>query len=336
MTTEEKVSKETSQEEKFFGVTTSIDDMRPKKKGKDEADEEPITIETDDNDKEAGASADDLDNYSEKVQKRIDHLTWQAKEAERQKSAAEAVREEAVRYAQSVNQQNQNQARIIADGEATLVQQIKSRAEMSVKSARAEYKDAFEKGDTEASLRAQEGLTLALAEQLEAFRYGNDYNQRVQQWTEYQKQQQAQDYQKRQQAYLQQQQRPQQQRQVPKPTPESQSWAQRNPWFGKNEHIDMTAIAYATHERIVRNEGVKPDSDEYYQKIDAEMHKRFPEYFKSNKSHRPSTVVAPSTRNNGGQPRTVKLNAHQLSLIKSLGISREKYAEQILKGERNG
>jgi len=341
-------------EEKFFGVKTSINDMRPSKQPKDDKDEDKPQIEIEEESQtvqEAAPQAkkpeeeekpavksepdtdDELEGYSEKVQKRINKLTWQANEEKRQREKSEQLRDEAINYARQVNQQNQQQAQLIATGEASLVEQIKSRAELAVKSARSEYRTVYEEGNAEKIIAAQEALNLAQAELLEADRYDRDYQQRVQNWAAQQEQQRR---------YVNAQPQPQPQRQqpvVPKPTPEAADWTTKNPWFGKAEHRDMTAIAYATHEKLVRDDGIQPDTDEYYRQIDSTMRLRFPEYFKASDGQgqtntaRPATVVAPGSRNNGGKPRTVKLKPSQVKLAKKLGITLEDYAAQVLKGE---
>lgn len=338
----------TSQEDKFFGVSTSIDDMLPAADDKkseakpeiviEETDEgvqvteQPVATDTDDDPPEpkkveAGATDEDVEEYGEKVQKRIDKLTWKFNEEKRQREAAVAVKDEAVRAAQALNQRNQNYENIIQTGEATLVEQIKSRAALAVQSAKSNYAKAYEEGDTQAIIKAQEEFTLAQAEQLEAFRYEGDYKNRMQNW------QQQRQFAQQQQLPVQQQ--PQVTQKPPEPTPESQTWASKNPWFGKNEHRDMTAIAYAEHEKLIRDDGVKPDTDEYYEKIDAKMRDVFPTYFKKEgKSKPPPTVVASGSRNNGAKPHTVRLTPTQVTTAKAIGLTVEQYAKQVLKEQR--
>lgn len=347
---------ETSPEERFFGKKHIIDDVLAEndKAEKDAAKEDEVTVETveegqggiDDSPAKTGEPVkagadgksktgdDELDSYSEKVQKRIDKLTWEREEANRKLTQATALQQEAVRYAQTVSQQNQQQANIIATGEARLVEQIKNRAALAVESASNKYRAAYEAGDTDAIINAQKELTIAQAEQIEGYNYEQDYQRRVQNWMSQQQRQQQFAAQAAQRPPVQQQpvqQQPVQQQQQVQPTRESKSWAQKNPWFGKNEHRDMTAIAYAEHERLIREEGVKPDSEEYYRKIDAKVLHHFPEYFQQNGAGKPNTVVAPGGRNNGGKPRTVRLEPHQVSLAKQLGLTPEQYARQVLK-----
>jgi hypothetical protein len=339
-------------EDKFFGKKTVIDDMIDPAEGTEAgAEAEKITVETvaegeggivessdepkeKDGKQEKAKKSDDeeLESYSKSVQDRINKLTWEREEAKRNLKKAEDIKAEAVRYAQTVNQQNKQQAEIIATGEARLVEQIKNRAALAVESASQKYREAYTAGDTEKIIAAQKELNIAQAEQLEGYRYEQDYQHRVQSWAARQHQQQ--------QPYAQHPPQPAPQ-QPPAPTPKTQDWVDKNPWFGQSEHRDMTAIAYAEHERLTRDEGIRPDTDEYYEKIDEKVRHHFPNYFSgqeggsSNSEKPPPTVVASGERNSG-RPRTVRLEPHQVALARQLGLTPEQYAEQVLKESSNG
>jgi hypothetical protein len=325
-----------SAEEKFLGVKTVIGkkvddesdvsveviDDRPEEDRRPPAKESKKSSGSDDGDD------DELEGYSEKVKKRINKLRYQQHEERRQREAAERMREEAVRVAQQYAEQSRQYQQIISQGEKTLVEQIRARAEVTLNQAKDQYRAAYEEGNTDKVLEAQEALMNAQAELKSADYQLNQMSRRPQR--------------------QQQQQRPQpQQQQVaapPKPTERAAKWAQENQWFGKEK--DMTALAYGVHERLVRDEGVAPDSDEYYETIDRTMRSKFPEYFgedeggsddssqrepSSSTSRSPSVVVAPSSRNNGAKPRKVRLSRTQLALAKRLGLTPEQYANQLIK-----
>jgi hypothetical protein len=106
----------------------------------------------------------------------------------------------------------------------------------------------------------------------------------------------------------------------------------------------MTSFAYGVHERLVRDEGVDPESQEYYQLIDQRMKEVFPSYFGTNNvgssepivvesapRRRTSPVVAPAMRNNGAVPRKVTLTSTQVALAKRLGLTPQQYASQLIK-----
>lgn len=342
MNTQVESNEETTKEDKFFGITTSIEEMLPK----DDAvsSKEEIIIENAEDTPEevvktVGAGAkqdDDIEEYGDKVQKRIKKMTWETKEAERQRDTANQERDEAYRVAKQLHTQSQQQAQIISTGEARLVQEIKDKAGLAIEQARARYAKAYEEGNTEAILKAQEEMITAKYQNESALNYGAEYEHRVRNWA-------AQQQQRRQQP--QQYAQPQPQRpQVKKPSSESVEWASKNTWFGQNEHRDMTAIAYATHETMIRDQGIQPDSDEYYEKLDATMRHRFPEFFEvdqgsghsTSSTSQPHAVVAPATRSATGGQRKVRLNASQRSLARSLGITEEQYAKQLLKENNRG
>ena len=120
-------------------------------------------------------------------------------------------------------------------------------------------------------------------------------------------------------------------------------WAKKNEWFGNDK--EMTGTAYGIHERLVRDEGMDPTSDEYYQTIDSEIRKRYPDRFEDEQeeqAERPQrqavrkvSAVAPVSRS-VKQPRKVTLTTTQVALAKRLGITPEQYAAQIAKEMQNG
>lgn len=326
---------ETSAEDRFFGVRTTIDTSPTPPPVKAEPEAAPIIeVETDDTPKpkpkpaakaEAGADDDDLAGYSEKVQKRIKKMTWERGEEKRRADSAEKMREEAVRVAQNLHKQNQEFQHTITQGEAYLIDQIKTKAAYALESSRAAFIKAQEEGDTPALLEAQERLIQSQYEARAAQDYEADYQQRYQQ-AQYQAQQPRPQY------------RPPTP-QVPRPSQASSSWADENPWFGDNKHKDMTALAYGIHETLIRDEGMKPDSDEYFEAIDNRMRSRFPDYFEEApgtetpaSTPRRTTPVAPAQRNNGARPRKVKLTSTQVALAKKLGITNEQYANELTRG----
>tara|TARA_R100001510_G_scaffold29184_1_gene25844 strand:+ start:420 stop:1463 length:1044 start_codon:yes stop_codon:yes gene_type:complete len=338
---------ETSSEDKFFGVKhtvgTPIDapdlsepedfeleivDDRP------EEDRRPPKVEA------ASEESDDeeLSGYSERVQKRINKLRYEQNEERRQREAAEKMREEAVVVAQTLAAKNKEYESLISRGESALVGQIKQKAQIALESAKTSYKKAYEEGDSESVVSANERLMMAQAELREAEKYESSIAQQAQQAqvTEQQYQQQPQQYQQPAQQY--------QQQPVVQPEPEAQRWAADNPWFMKEGYEEMTSLAYGTHTALVRR-GFVPNSKEYFDTVDATMRQRFPDYDWGDSSdtdgrsatvnpNQPSSVVAPSSRNNGAKPRKIQLTPSQVALAKRIGLTNEQYARQLLK-ERN-
>jgi hypothetical protein len=335
------VTEPTSKEDNFFGIRTTFDEESGAPAVKEVSDDPEVVVEVVADTEDAkpkkpekakeveGKEDDELENYSERVQKRIKKLTYKSKEAERQQQEAEAQRDEAIRFATGVNQQNTNYENIIHDGEARLVAQFKQSANLAVEKAREAYRKAYEAGDTDGIVEAQEQGFVAQAELQTAVNYDADYQRRSQQFVSHRQQQAV-----RAAEPVYQQPAAPAAPVIPEPTEEATDWAAKNKWFGSDDHRDMTAIAYATHETLVRDQGVTPDSDEYYQEIDKVVQTRFPEYFTGNDTpHVASTVVAPADRTGSKKPRSIRLNHRQVALAKKLGITPEQYAVQAAKGQ---
>jgi len=262
---------------------------------------------------------EELGNFSQNVQKRIKKLKYDFHEERRAKEASTRMRDEAVAYAQKIQSENQRLRDLVDRGEKVLVDEVKTRTERDLESARMQLKRAHEDGDPDSIVSAQELLSKAAYEA-----------QKIQEYT----------------PKPQQPQQPQQ-RSFTQPDQKAADWAKKNPWFRTDK--EMTAVALAVHEDLVTN-GVDTKSDEYYQAIDNRIRERFPEKFgdedyeedspvlRSDENRRkPSTVVAPAKRTTGARPRKVHLTKTQVALAKRLGITPEDYAKQLLKLEnQNG
>ena len=273
---------------------------------------------------------DDLEEYSDKVKKRLGQMkkVWHDERREKERAARE--REEAIRFAQSQFEENKKLKQQLQQNHQAYYNQVTYSTKQELDSAKRKLKEAYESGDSEAITNAQEELTdLKLrAKEIERFKPAP----RQEQENTVQNQQQT--------AH-----RPAQ----PRPDPKAAAWAQKNTWFGSNE--EMTALALGLHERLVRS-GVDPNSDEYYREVDQTIRKRFPEACSDSiprkKPERekpapepepeqvnnpPPNVVAPSTRVHSDGTRVVALTASQMALAKKLGISAEAYAREVAKSE---
>ena len=336
-----------SAEDKFFGVCTQIgqraqdpveestdldievvDDRPPE-------DRRPPRAETA---SDGDVADEELEGYSEKVRKRIDKLRYEQHEERRQREAAERMREEAVNFAKQLAEKNRGYEALIQRGEGALISQVKERARLSLETAKSSYRQAYEEGDTDKVVDAQEGLLRAQTELNEAERYERnlppqqDPNAYAQQQAAYQQQLAAQ-------------QPAHQPQQPPQPDPRASEWAQRNPWFGDSGEKVMSAAAYALHEEAVQDQRIAANSDEYFQYIDTGMRRHFPDYSWSDTSEdglpatstaqRASSVVAPSARNNGARSRKMKLTSTQVTLAKRLGLTPQQYAAQVKKEASN-
>ena len=334
----------TSAEEKFFGVRTQIGKKLNEVETTSESEASDFEYEiVDDRPKEDRRPAktqslseeddEELSGYSEKVQKRINKLRYEQNEERRQREASERMRDEAVLVAQQLAGKNKEYEALIIRGEGALINQVKQKAEMALENARAKYKKAYEEGDTDNVVSGQEDLMKAQSELTEAQRYENNLPSE-EQW-----QPPPPNYQQPPVAPVQQ----QQQVAAPQPSPESAMWAQKNPWFMSQDYKAMTATAYGLHEEAVRDHGLMPNSQQYFNHIDVSMRQSYPNFDWQDKSdingrsapvtvNQPPSVVAPSTRNNGSKPRKVQLTSTQVALAKRLGLTNEQYAKELIKG----
>lgn len=254
---------------------------------------------------------DEIQSYSEGVQKRIKQLKFEYHEERRRKEEAARLQEEALRYAQQVKAENDKLRKTLEEGEGVLVNQAKGRVAAELDKAKAAYKAAYEAGDSDALIEAQERLTTLQAEKMRYDSYRPQPRQAQTPAPEYTKPQ----------------------PQPPRPDEKALSWAQKNTWFERDS--EMTGYAYGLHEKLVRS-GVDPRSDEYYNQIDRAVRRMFPDRFDIGKieeaaPHRQAgNVVAPAARS-GKKPRKVQLTSTQVALAKRLGLSNEQYAAQLLK-----
>lgn len=248
-------------------------------------------------------SEDEVAQYGEKVQKRMKELTHARHDERRQKEAALREREEALKVAQNLFEENKKLRQSVNTNQTALASSIKAKAESNLEIARKKLKEAHEAYDNDAIVAAQEELAEA------KFNYERVKNFKPTPLQE-----------EKEEVYTQ-----PVTPQAPKPDEKALRWQEKNPWFQSD--LEMTNLAYAVHEKLVRN-GVDPRSDEYYERIDSRMKEVFPEYF--GKKAKPATVVAPVTRTTAGK-KVVSLTKTQQALAKRLGLTPKQYAQELLK-----
>jgi hypothetical protein len=256
---------------------------------------------------------DELSKYDESVQKRIKKLSHGYHDERRAKEAALREREEALRFAQQIVEENKRLKTDLNSNNTLLVGTAKQNAELALDQARKKYKEAYESFDADAILAAQEELTTA---KLKLERVTNFKP-----------------------APLQEQETPV--NIAPRPAPEppradpkALAWQQQNRWFGDDE--EMTSFALGLHEKLVKN-GVDPTSDDYYERLNSRIREKFPENFPGSeeKSKRTSSnVVAPASRNVA--PKKITLTQTQVALAKKLKIPLDLYARKVAEGMTNG
>ena len=258
---------------------------------------------------------DELDEYSEAAKKKINEFKKVWNDERRAKEAALREQQEAVTLAQRILEENKKLKSRLSAGDEALIGSYKETAEREIAMAKKAYKEAYDSGDTDALVEAQEQLT--------------DAKLKLQRVTSFVPQQKALQEEENE-VQIQQ---PQQKTQAP--DTKARSWQEKNSWFGQDE--EMTSLALGLHEKLVKENGMSyATTDEYYKRIDATMRKRFPENFDDESSEettqrvtKPSNVVAPATRSTSS--KKIKLKASQVALAKKLGLTPEQYAMELVK-----
>jgi len=251
---------------------------------------------------------DELTKYDEGVQKRIKHFTKGYHEERRAKEAAQREKDEALRFAQALSEENNRLKGSVNQNQSALIEQAKKVVANELETAKRQYKAAYESGDSEALVNAQEALTSAKmkADKVNNFRP----------------------------TPLQVRETPvQMQPQPTRPAPIDDkllAWTEKNQWFGPNKR--MTSYALGLHEDLV-GEGIPAGSEEYYRRIDADIRDRFSEQFGSDESvdakpqRTKSNIVAPATRSTA--PKKIVLTQTQVNIAKRLGVPLELYARKV-------
>jgi len=282
--------------------------------------EDEIIIEQEGDESETKVAAEEpedsgegeLESYSKGVQKRISRLTEKYRKEERD-------RQEAVRLAQQLLHEKQQLEGRLKQLDSGYLNEYGARIEAQVGAARRAYKDAYEAGDTDKMIEAQEALARATTDKQRYDLAKSRADERVQ-TTAAPSQQQGQ--------YV----SPQQQRvaEQPQVDPKAQTWAEKNDWFGQDEV--MTYAAFGVHRKLVEEEGFDPQSDEYYSEIDRRMRTEFPHKFQASKSSGKSQVApagSSASRSTKQGRRTVRLSPSQIAIAKKLNVPLEEYAKYV-------
>jgi len=260
---------------------------------------------------------DEHEKYSQSVQKRINQLTKRAKEAERE-------REEALRYAQTIQNENTTVKERLQNLDQNYLNEYGHRVVSEQTRAKDELRQAIETGDVDRQMAAQERIAqLTIA----ADKHAQAKAQREVQAAE-------------QQAYAQQE---AQQQYVPAPSqpapdPKAEDWASKNEWFGSDDA--MTFAAFGIHKKLVQDEGFDPASNDYYDALDSRMRDAFPHRFPdeaevAQRNNRSGQAVAGVSRgkSSSGRGKKVRLSPSQVTIAKRLGVPLEEYAKYVKEGQ---
>ena len=303
------MAEETIEEQKPEEEGVEIELEAPEEEAKEVAPEPETKVEVEEQPEEIAASEepkDEIDEYGAKVQARIKKLTEKYRKEERD-------REEAVRMAEKLLEENKTLKSQVKNLDKGYVSSEESRLETEIDSLKRRYKEAYEAGDTDAMFAAQEALSKVAVVQ-DRVRLAKDRLDREQAVEEQPQQQPV----------------PQPQPEA-KPDPKAEDWANKNTWFGSDEV--MTYAAFGIHKKLVEEEGFDPNTDEYYTEVDKRIRSEFPQKFQTAKKSGGAQVAAAaasasrSTAKSGR--RSVKLTHSQVAIAQKLGVPLETYAKYV-------
>lgn len=263
---------------------------------------------------------DELSEYSTAAKQKIAAFKKVYHDERRAKESADKEREEAVAVAKRLFEENKALKGRVNNTEGFAISSIKSNAQAALDKAKREYRDAYESGDTDKIIDAQEAMTEAKMSIANAERAEQNFNNQPVQDEEF---------------VVQTPQRPKQ----PPRDQKFEKWRERNSWIDSDS--EMRALAMGIHEKLVSEHGAGyATTDEYYRRIDATVRKRFPEKFEDGDETeievdskppartKPSVVVAPASRSTAS--KKMKLKPSQVDLARKLGITNEQYAKEVL------
>ena len=290
------------------GKKTAEDYKEPEPEIEDKVEVEVYddTPKADRNRKPSEAPADvtdeELESYSKRVQDRLKHFSKSYHDERRAKEAAQREREELEQYAQQLINENKDLKGTVNRNQEALLEQAKRATESELEAAKQTYKEAYESGEADRVVDAQEALTNAKirSDRLDNFELSP----------------------------LQEEETTVQQPRVA--DPRADKWASDNPWFRENQ--EMRDVAMAIHQSLMRN-NITPQADNYYEEIDSRMRSFYPNYFNDGeieeveKPKPRSNVVAPAARSTS--PKKVRLSQSAQAIAKRLGVPLEEYAKQM-------
>ena len=257
---------------------------------------------------------DELDEYSEAAKQKIAGFRKIYHDERRAKEEADRERQEAINIAKQLYEENRALKGRVNNSEKYAVDSFKTTAERELEMARREYKEAYDSGDGDRLVEAQEKMTTARIKLDKA----ENVSQNMQETNALQEEKNEVKI--------------QQQPERPVRDQKAASWQDRNSWFGQDD--EMTSLALGLHEKLVKENGMAyATTDEYYKRIDETMRKRFPENFEEVEDEKPrqkpSTVVASASRSTSS--KKIKLSTSQQTIAKKLGLTNEQYARELIK-----
>ena len=247
----------------------------------------------------------DVEEYSEGVKKRIAKLTKKMREAERQK-------DEALRFAENVKRERDQFKTAATSLDKNYATEMEGRITSSLSAAQAKLAAARTNEDSKAEVEA---LTAISQLGYEQGKLAEIKSQHAMEETAANEKPTLQ---------------PQPRQQAPARDPKAEAWAEENDWFGKDNA--MTYTAFDLHRKLTEEEGMDPQSDEYYVEVDKRIRLEFPHKFGKveQQTSKPTQNVASATRSSKTGRKTVRLTPTQVTIAKKLGVPLEEYAKQLI------
>jgi len=249
-----------------------------------------------------------IEEYSEGVKKRIAKLTKKMREAERQK-------EEALRYAHSIKKERDEYQATATSLDKNYATEMEGRISSSIAAAQEKLKAARANEDSKSEVEALTAIS----------QLGYEQGKLAELKTQHQMQETA----AKEQPVQPTQQQPTQQ---PPRDPKAEAWAEKNEWFGKDNA--MTYTAFDLHRKLTEEEGMDPQSDEYYEEVDKRIRLEFPHKFdrpvEEKQTTKPTQNVASATRSTKSGRKQVRLTSSQVAIARKLGVPLEEYAKQLI------
>ena len=247
----------------------------------------------------------DVEEYSEGVKKRIAKLTKKMREAERQK-------DEALRFAENVKRERDQFKTAATSLDKNYATEMEGRITSSLSAAQAKLAAARTNEDSKAEVEA---LTAISQLGYEQGKLAEIKSQHAMEETAANERPTLQ---------------PTPQPQAPARDPKAEAWAEENEWFGKDNA--MTYTAFDLHRKLTEEEGMDPQSDEYYVEVDKRIRLEFPHKFGKveQQTSKPTQNVASATRSSKTGRKTVRLTPTQVTIAKKLGVPLEEYAKQLI------
>jgi hypothetical protein len=302
---QEQIKNEDPQEE---NILVDIDDTSEKKEDVVEA-QQDNTERTDVRNED---QEEELEAYSDNVQKRINQLTAKRKQALEEADAA-------FKYAEDQKKKNEELQKKLEQLNTGYTSEFGTRIEAQTAQAKKLYKEAFDAGDAEKMSDASD-LMAKLAIENERLRI---QKLRTEQTTTAKADEESNKTQERQAT-------PQRQEDL---DPKLQSWLDKNTWFAKD--MVMTRGAQAIHDMVV-SDGFDPSTDNYYKEIDKRLRIEFPQKFQSDRKVAQTVAPVNGKAVTNGRKKQIELTPGQVAFAKKMRIPLEQYAREVAKIEKRG